>query len=74
MPYFQTAAALPKEAFLAAYKDCILLSQLLFAPFGVDEGCILSVYGEGSGDILCCFSAVRGRRVEATVQAEGVRG
>jgi len=45
--FFQTASPLPKEVFLEAYKDSILLSQLLFAPFGVDADATMRVFGEG---------------------------
>ena len=35
--FFQTAQPLGKEEFLSVYKDAVLLTQLLFAPFGLAD-------------------------------------
>lgn len=35
--FFQVAKPLPKEEFLAVYREAVLLTQLLFAPLGPAE-------------------------------------
>ena len=68
--YFQTACPLPKDVFLEAYKDSILLSQLLFTPFGVDVDAMSTVLGETiqtqieqSSDIFLKFEDIVSKRL-----------
>lgn len=67
--FFQTASPLPKEVFLEAYKDSILLSQLLFAPFGVDADATVRVFGEGvqaqehTSDVFMQFEDIVAKRL-----------
>jgi hypothetical protein len=35
--FFKVARPLPKEEFLSVYREAVLLTQLLFAPFGLAE-------------------------------------
>lgn len=43
--YFEVASPLSKSEFLTVYRESLLLSQLLFAPFGISE-IALQVLGE----------------------------
>lgn len=38
--YFQIAKPLPKQDFLQVYKEAVLLTQLLFAPFGLADSTV----------------------------------